>query len=696
MRRYKRATLWTLAAVCWLLLVVVAARASDTGGTIDPFAAPEKLDELGEEIQFFKVESDVVTSVSRHPESLWGAAAAIHVITGEEISLSGAESLTDALRMVPGLDVAAVDRNMVAVSARGMAFIFADKMLVLLDGRPIYTPVFGGTIWHEWNTFMPDIDRIEVIRGPGGALWGSNAMNGVINIITKSAEDTQGGLARALGGGRNLTQGELRYGGRFGDFKYRIFGLSADDDGFESRRGGRIDDGREEQRTGFRFDWDLGRGLSLSGTGEYYDSRLGSAISLIDLGPSGLAPTRIEANDRIDTELFTGMMRLEKDFADGSHAQIQFAIDDKDASYPFLSTIIGPSVPPVLGLSDERFALSRKTWEFDVQHSFRPHRRHRITWGGNFRQTNVSIDATAVLDIDPPRNNLDVLGGFVQDQIDLWDGVRLTLGTKIEDNTFTGTNFQPSARLAHRFNERTTLWGSFSRAINTPAFGDLGLTFANVPTPSGPVNFVADGRVDDTKLLAYEVGLRHRFSDDLSAEIATYYNDYDGISTFSGKTTSLDPTTGATVFLDNAANAYSYGVEAAANLVVNDNIRSEANVTWQRLTQRAKTDRSLPSWKANLRTIAKLTPKITVVPTLHFVDDVENSSVLLTDAMLIKHDAYVRSDLAIHYKHAANWPTISFVGQNLFDKRHTEFQEDIVRPLSEITRWWFFRIEQEF
>jgi len=340
-RKYRRASLLTLAAVCWLLLLVVAAHANDDTGSIDPFAAPEKLDELGEEIQFFKVESDVVTSVSRHPESLWGAAAAIHVITGEEISLSGAESLTDALRMVPGLDVAAVDRNMVAVSARGMAFIFADKMLVLLDGRPIYTPVFGGTIWHEWNTFMPDIDRIEVIRGPGGALWGANAMNGVINIITKSAEDTQGGLARVLGGARNLAQGELRYGGRFGSFEYRVFGRSADDDGFKSRVGGRIDDGREEQRAGFRFDWDLGQGLSLTGTGEYYDSRLGSGITALNLGPGGLTPTRIEAQDRMDTELFTGMMRLGKDFADGSRAQIQFAIDDKDASYPFLSTHIG-------------------------------------------------------------------------------------------------------------------------------------------------------------------------------------------------------------------------------------------------------------------------------------------------------------------------------------------------------------------
>lgn len=236
----------------------------------DPFETPESFETLGEEADFFKVESDVVTSVSRHPESSWGAAAAITVVTGEEIVASGAQSLTDALRIVPGLDVASVDRNTNAVSARGLNNTFADKMLVLLDGRPIYNPIFGGTIWHEWDQFVPDIDRIEVIRGPGGTLWGANAMNGVINIITKSAEDTHGGIARALGGSNYQGQGEMRYGNQIGTFDWRLWGRYSTDNGFGGDGGDKIDDERRAARAGYRFDYDLGRGLVLRSTGDFY------------------------------------------------------------------------------------------------------------------------------------------------------------------------------------------------------------------------------------------------------------------------------------------------------------------------------------------------------------------------------------------------------------------------------------------
>ena len=223
--------------------------AIDAAGS-DPFETPEHFDGLGDEIDFFKVESDVVTSVSRHPESLWGAAAAITVITGEEIEASGVQSLTDALRIVPGLDVASVDHNTTAISARGLNNTFADKMLVLLDGRPIYNPIFGGTIWHEWNQFVPDIDRIEVIRGPGGTLWGANAMNGVINIITKSAEDTHGGIARALGGSNYQGQGEMRYGSQIGGFDWRLWGRYTTDNGFGGDGGDDIEDDKTAERAG--------------------------------------------------------------------------------------------------------------------------------------------------------------------------------------------------------------------------------------------------------------------------------------------------------------------------------------------------------------------------------------------------------------------------------------------------------------
>jgi len=261
-----------LAALVLFLVSLGNARlvsAADASGS-DPFETPESFDALGDEADFFKVESDIVTSVSRHPESSWGAAAAITVVTGEEIEASGAQSLTGraAHRSGPrrGLGRPQHERS---VRRRGLNNTFADKMLVLLDGRPIYNPIFGGTIWHEWNQFVPDIDRIEVIRGPGGTLWGANAMNGVINIITKSAEDTTE-ESRALSAASNYQgQGEMRYGNQIGAFDWRLWGATRTDNGFGGDGGDKIDDKRTAERAGYRFDYDLGRGLVLRSTGDF-------------------------------------------------------------------------------------------------------------------------------------------------------------------------------------------------------------------------------------------------------------------------------------------------------------------------------------------------------------------------------------------------------------------------------------------
>jgi iron complex outermembrane receptor protein len=693
-------------ALCFAI-VPRAAAAEETSEAQDPFSTPESLERFSAEVEFFKVESEIVTSVSRHPESLWGAAAAVYVLTGEDIRLSGAQSIPEALRMVPGLDVASVDRTNWAVSARGLNNTFADKMLVLLDGRPIYTPLFGGTLWAEWNTFLPDIDRIEVIRGPGGTLWGANAMNGVINIITKSATDTHGALVRGEGGSNYQFLGEARWGGHKGQFHYRLWGLGATDDGYGGDGGDKEVDSNNESRGGYRFDWDLGKGLRLIGTGEFYDGKRGTVNRDLfgNIGRFG---------DQWDAQLWTTMWRTEKDFADGSSARLEIAADYISQDAPFLTQHSPPPLPA--SLTDPFTTIQRDLYA-DFDHSFRIGSRHRITWGASYRLTNVDINDSLFVGLDPRQDRLNVVGGFVQDQIELWREAELTLGTKIESNTFTDTNVQPSARLSQDFGDRTTLWGAVSRAVNTPAYGDMYVTFPMAPDTTTipgvtiiPI-FTADRAndptgtipgIDDTELIAYELGVRHRFNDRFSLDGSAFYNDYDDIMSFSGQSQlqivdPLDPTTITNLtFLDNSQDGKGYGIELVARLQATDWIRTELNGTWQEIDLDFGDDGRAPEWKFNSRTVIDASEQLTIVPTVHVVDQVEVGSIFGSAGGSTTIGDYLRIDLAGHYQYRPTWPTISLIGQNLTDRRHVEFEEQLLGPATPVTRSWFIRIEQEF
>jgi len=686
----------TLAATL-IALVATSASAADSGG--DPFAVPERVETSGSELDFFKVESDVVTSVSRHPESLWGAAAAITVITGEEIDASGAQSLADALRIVPGLDVASVDSNTPAISARGFNNTFADKMLVLLDGRPIYNPVFGGTLWHEWNQFVPDIDRIEVIRGPGGTLWGANAMNGVVNIITKSAEDTHGGVARVLGGSNYQGQGEMRYGDEIGSFDYRLWGRVATDNGFGGDGGDDIDDDKDEQHGGYRFDWDLGDGLTLRSTGDFYHSRLGSVITELSFdGAGNPVVARADAASKWNTSLYTTMWRAEQDFANGSTGHFQVSGDYENTSVPWLA-FTSP-------FANDAFTVIRRAIDLEVQYSFHPFRRHRITLGANFRATNIDVNDSVSVGLVVTDDTLNVGGGFVQDEIELWQGADLTLGTKIENNSFTDTNLQPSARLSQRFGDTTTVWGAISRVINTPAYGDRGVE-VEVPAPP-PLRtlFAGTDHLDNTEMIAYELGFRTRPIDRVALDLAAFYNDYDGVVTFTGQTFG-DPadygfddgnpaTIDTVVLLDNVANAYAYGVEGVIDAEITDDLKAMFNATYQQVTLRSTEDPSTPKWKFNTRWLWTIRPGLTFVPTVSYVGDFDVPSIFDLSTPSAHIDDYVRVDAALHYQYAERWPTVSLVGQNLTDRSHVEFVEDLVRPEADVTRTWYLRLTQEF
>jgi len=677
---------WGIEAVLFAALIMYAATAAASTGDANPFDEPDTPFDLSSEIKFFKVESDVVTSVSRHPESLWGAAAAIYVIRGEEIIASGANSITDALRMVPGVDVADLNRTARSISARGYTGVFADKMLVLLDGRPIYTPLFGGTIWEMWETFLPDIDRIEVIRGPGGALYGSNAVNGVVNIITKSAEDTQGTLVRGIAGTNSYWETEGRVGSRIGETSYRVFGRWEGDQGFGGNGGRDIPDEHEEYRTGYRADHDFGRGLMLHTTGEFYRGRF-ATMARSDTGAPPPDPDK-----KMDETLYTTMWRLEKDFANGSQAHLQAAGDYVELTAPFLGS----------------FENRRSTWEVEGQHSLRVTDNSRLTYGVNFRRTTVDTKPGIVsFDLSNGNDTLNVLGGFVNLEVALGDRTQLTLGSKVENNSFTGTNFQPSVRIAYRPDDDRTLWAAVSRAVNIPAFSDMFVTILGTPDtttiPGSVIIPVAttDGTVPDTTMISFELGYRYRFNERLSNDVTVFYNDYDHHPVWDPANAVLVPpacaggTCQAVTLFTDAGGAYGYGLEDVVELHLRDWWKSELNFSFHEFSRVGADNPDVPQWKVNLRQTFHYFPQWTVIPTLHWVDGFESES--LTGVPLQRIPGYLRTDLAINYKRKESWPTISLVGQNITKRSHIEFNEELISTLpTPVTRMWYLRVQKEF
>ncbi len=683
----------TAAAVVLLIAAVPAAAE-------DPFDAHENVEDFAAELEFFKVESDVVTSVSRNPESLWGAAASVYVVSSEDIRKSGAQTIPEALRMVPGLDVAAVDRNTYAVSARGFNNTFADKMLVLLDGRPIYTPEFGGVFWNQWNTFLPDIERIEVIRGPGGTLWGSNAVNGVINIITKSSEDTHGALLRASGGDNSQYSVEARWGGEIDHFNYRAYAGQSSTDGYGGGGGDAVFDEHDETRAGYRFDWDIGEGLVLSGSGEFFNGRHGST----NFAPISLDPVigfPVDGPDKVKTDLYSGVVRLAKDFASGSHAYVQAGFTYADRTLPYLS------------FGTDILTSQRSSADIEFAHNFRAFDNHMITWGLTYHRTSMDIEDSPIIRFNFNNSDdeiLDLASGFIQDQVKLWDGGELTLGTKLEWNTFTGWNVQPSIRLAHRFNDETTVWGSVARAVNIPSFGENFVSVTGPPdtTTMPGLTFVplfnGSESVDDTSLIAYELGARHRLNERANLDVSLFYNDYQDVAGFSGSRMSApiphpsDPTRFTIITsVDNDHDAYGYGAEAVLDITVNDRVRAELNGSWQTLKHLGNRNPQIPEFKINFRPEFDLTDTLQFVPSLHWVDDVDTPAPFLPTTSSTVVDSYVRVDAAVHWAPHENLPTVSFVGQNLTDGAHLEAVDQLVRPFPvEVTRSWYLRITQEF
>jgi iron complex outermembrane receptor protein len=490
-------------------------------GAAPPVLAQEDL-AAAEDLKTLSIEELMqidVTSVSRRSESLSRAAAAITVITGEDLRRSGVSSLPEALRLAVSLHVAQQTQRLWSISARGFNQGTANKLLVLIDGRTVYSPLFSGVFWDVQDILLEDVDRIEIIRGPGATLWGANAVNGVINVITKPAASTQGGLLVAGAGTEERGFGGVRWGGALGENgRYRVYGKYRDVDELAFADGRESVDDLQLRKGGFRADWkDADGGLTLQGD--------------LYAGHGG------ELNHG-DQDFNGGNLlgRWSRRSSERSGLELQAYWDRTYRLIPRL------------------FEEHRDTWDLDFQHDARLGDRHTVVWGLGYRHTGDRVRPSPLIAFFPERRPQELFSGFAQDEISLRDDrLRVTLGTKLEHNESTGLEVQPNVRFSLAVNDDQTLWGAVSRAVRTPTRLDEDVVFF-VPGTDAPL-IQGSPDFDSEKLIAYELGWRSQLQADLSVDVATFYNVYDDLR-------SQELTNGGRpIVLRNLANAETWGLE---------------------------------------------------------------------------------------------------------------------------------------
>ncbi|HEV7799663.1 MAG TPA: TonB-dependent receptor, partial [Burkholderiales bacterium] len=473
----------------------------------EPNLADMSLEELG---------NLVVTSVSRHEEKLLDAPASIFVITAEDIRRSGVRNLPEALRLAPNLQVARTSAGSYAISSRGFNNAIGNKLLVLIDGRTVYTPLFSGVFWDQQEVMLEDVERIEVISGPGATLWGANAVNGVINVITRAASDTQGGLVAAGVGNRDYSAA-VRYGGKLGDeAHYRVYARNVGLDNTERSNNTPVPDAWNKEQAGFRLDWSRDtRGFTIQG-----DAYTGKSEPRLGAG-------------RVEVSGMNLLTRWNQQFSSGSDIRVQAYYDHSER--------------------EDRVGFQGSVNVFDIefQHGI-PIGAHKVLWGGGYRHARDDIPATlppVSFVFTPQSRTLTWQNVFAHDEIRLTDTVALTLGLKLESNDYTGWEKLPNARLAWKPTERQLVWGAVSRAVRAPA--RLDRDFSLVFTPLNLAIIKGGPYFESEVAKVYEIGYRAQPVSAVSYSLTAFRHDYDNLR--SGMP--------APAFIENQIAGFENGVE---------------------------------------------------------------------------------------------------------------------------------------
>ena len=604
-----------------------------------------------------------VTSVSKKEQKISKVAAAIFVITQEDIRRSGARHIPDLLRMVPGVNVAQINSSTWAITARGFNGQYANKLLVMIDGRTVYDPSNAGVYWDAQDTVLEDIERMEVIRGPGATIWGTNAVNGVINIITKPAKDTQGGLL--TGGGGSFEQGgSLRYGGRIGSRGYyRVFGKYLNRGSFEDFSGQDVADGWHVRRSGFRTDWELSDRDSLTVQGDLYGGVRGVPFGS---GPSLTPPFFTAPYTDIQNNSGGNLLaRWGHTFRGGSEMSVHMYFDRVtrvDATDPEL----------------------RNTVDLDFQHHVPVGSRHDIIWGFGYRRNSDRLSGSFRTSYDPVRFSSSVTNGFIQDEIHLaQDKLLFTAGAKVERNEFSGVEVQPSARLLWAPNDRHTLWGAYSNAIRIPAraYAHVRANWAALPAPDGGVSLFSvfgNSLVDSEDLDAFELGYRFQPRKRLSLDFSAFYNLHANLLTFESAAPFFEPSPSPPhlvipEIIGDGLFGSSYGAEASLEWAATKFWKLHGGYAW------FVPSLNVEPTSADTITIAEMeggTPRnqfqvrsqFSLPHLLEFDTAVYRVGRLATGAI----PGYTRIDFRLGWRFAERME-LSVSAQNLLDPRHPEF-----------------------
>jgi iron complex outermembrane recepter protein len=603
-----------------------------------------------------------VTSVSKTKETLSHTAAAVFVISPEDITRSGATNIPDLLRMVPGVDVAQINANTWAVSVRGFNARFSNELLVMVDGRPVYTETFGGVFWDVLDLPMEDIERIEVIRGPGGSIWGANAVNGVINIITKKASETLGGLVVTGGGNTDQGFGTTQYGGRAGEqTDYRVYTKYSNQDHFPSPAGQDGGDGWHLLQGGFRTDSVVSSKDTLTFQGDIYTGREGQ--------PTVEFPS-VTATAAQNIEV---LANLSGGFVQGDWDHRSSA--DSDTS---------------LQVSWERYKLNdilrehRDTLDIDFQNHYSGWTRQNIVWGLTYRYSMTDSDGGLSVSLVPARLATQLFGSFIQDEITIVpDKLYLTVGAKLEHNYYTGFGFMPSARVAWVPTQHHTLWAAVSKAERTPTSIDTSIRsdlsgFTGAGGVPVLVELIGNPHFKNEGLIAYEAGYRTTVLKQLSIDFTAYFNDYNNLETTEPAApffanTPAPPHLVVPLTNENLMHGETQGVEVAVNWqpihrwtlspgYAFEEIHMHLSPTSQDTTSVSQAQGSSPGHSAQLRSHFELAHGLSWDASVYFVDRLANPV----------ERAYTRLDTGLSW-HFAKGASLGIFGQNLLADTHEEF-----------------------
>lgn len=622
-----------------------------------------------------------IFSLSKKKENAFDAASATYILSSEDIRRSGATSIPEALRMIPGIQVSRIDGNKWAITARGFNRQFSNKLLVMIDGRTVYTTLFSGVFWDLHDYVVEDIEKIEVVRGPGGTIWGTNAVNGVINIITKSAAQTQGTYASQLVGNQDTSITELRYGGKTAsNDHYRLYGKRAVRQGNNLYSDNDISnrDGNMQNRMGFRYDVTSIKNNTVSVHGDFYS---GVAANYF---PTLLGTDKQDKNSNGTNVVVNWSKTLSKK----SSFTMQTYLDYNHFALPVLMR-------------------RDTTFDFDFQHFYNFTAQNQFIWGFGYRRIDDNIETQTALTsggspyipiaYTPAKQTYEVASAFIQDKIGMIDDkMYLTIGSKFEHNSYTGLQIQPNARITYYPSRNQTLWAAISGAVRTPTRGEFG--GFNIKSNGTTINL---GSTDykSENLLAYEVGYRIKPTTKVLFDATAFYNRYTALRTY-------EIGVGGAPTADNMGFGQSFGAEFVAKWQATKDWRMEVSYDYLALnlgTKRGSTDATSvlgaadrlvlaegqsPKNQFRLRSFYNINSKIEFDNMLYYVDSLPLAKTSSSDRKGIP--SYIRFDTRVGFLVSKNLDLSAGV-QNLFDANHSEFKAALYDRRTEVPRTFFLK-----